>query len=51
VTRAFIPAENMEDLKDVAQEVRDKLQISPVSEITEVLKSAGIMKKGGRKKA
>ena len=51
VTRAFIPAENMEDLKDVAQEVRDKLQISPVSEITEVLKSAGIMKKGSQKKA
>ena len=51
VTRVFIPAENMEDLKDVAQEVRDKLQISPVGEITEVLKSAGIMKKGGRKKA
>ena len=51
VTRVFIPADNMEDLKDVAQEVRDRLQITPAREVTDVLKGTGIMKKGTRKKA
>ncbi|MBQ9031167.1 MAG: endopeptidase La [Parasporobacterium sp.] len=49
VTRVFIPAENMEDLKDVAQEVRDKLQINPAREVTDVLAGTGIMKKKSRR--
>ena len=43
VTKAFIPAENVEDLKDVAQEVRDVLTITPVSEVKQVLEAVGIL--------
>ena len=45
VTKVFIPADNKEDLRDVAQEVKDQLEIVPVREITEVLKSLGIKTK------
>ena len=37
VKQVFIPADNVEDLKDVAQEVRDKLNIVPVQSVAEVL--------------
>ena len=37
VKQVFIPADNVDDLKDVAQEVRDKLTIVPVQSVTEVL--------------
>ena len=37
VTKVFIPEENVEDLKDVAQEVRDSLEITPVSHVKDVL--------------
>ena len=37
ISRVFIPSENTEDLKDVADEVKERLQIIPVSEIREVL--------------
>ncbi|MDO5136165.1 MAG: endopeptidase La [Eubacteriales bacterium] len=37
VTRVFIPADNEEDLKDVAAEVKEKLTILPVREAAEVL--------------
>ncbi len=37
VSTVFIPEENREDLKDVAQEVRERLEIIPVSEIRQVL--------------
>ncbi len=43
VTKVFIPAENLYDLKDVAQEVRDKIEIVPVTYVTEILKAVGIM--------
>ncbi|MBR4234878.1 MAG: endopeptidase La [Clostridia bacterium] len=37
VTRVFIPADNLDDLKDVAQEVKNALEIIPVSTVSEVL--------------
>ncbi|MBO7421862.1 MAG: endopeptidase La [Oscillospiraceae bacterium] len=43
VTRAFIPQENLYDLKDVAQEVKDKIEINPVSKVTELLEAVGIL--------
>ncbi len=45
ITRVFIPAENEQDLKDVAEEVKEKLTIIPVSEVTEVLEQTGILEK------
>lgn len=50
VTRVFIPKDNMEDLTEVAKEVREKLQIIPAAHITDVLIGTGIMKKAVRKK-
>ena len=38
--KVLIPADNMEDLEDVAEEVREKLEIIPVKKVTEVLKKA-----------
>ena len=43
VTRVFIPQENLYDLKDVAQEVKDKIEITPVSKVTELLEAVGIL--------
>ncbi len=37
VKKVFIPKENEEDLKDVPKEVKDKLEIIPVSQVKEVL--------------
>ena len=37
VKTVFIPEENADDLRDVAQEVRDQLEIVPVREAAEVL--------------
>lgn len=38
IRRVFIPKENMADLEDVADEVKEKLTIIPVKEVTEILK-------------
>ena len=43
ITRVFIPEENLYDLKDVAQEVRDKIEIIPVSRVTDLLEAVGIL--------
>ena len=43
ITKVFIPEENLYDLKDVAQEVRDKIEIIPVSAVTELLEAVGIL--------
>ncbi|MBO6047595.1 MAG: endopeptidase La [Erysipelotrichaceae bacterium] len=43
VKRVFIPVDNVNDLKDVAQEVKDTLTITPVSEVTDVLKALSIL--------
>ena len=37
VKRVFIPYENVDDLEDVADEVKEKLQITPVKEVRELL--------------
>ena len=42
VKRVFIPQTNTDDLKDVAEEVKRELQITPVSSVEEVLISLGI---------
>lgn len=39
VKRVFIPWDNREDLEDVAEEVKEKLEIVPVKQIREVLDS------------
>ena len=41
-TRAFIPEDNEGDLKDVANEVREALDIVTVSDVRDVLKQTGI---------
>lgn len=47
VQKVFIPKENIDDLRDVAAEVRDQLEIIPVESIEEVLTALGILKKKG----
>ncbi|MBQ5485063.1 MAG: hypothetical protein IIT72_06210, partial [Lachnospiraceae bacterium] len=42
VQHVFIPEENMDDLRDVAQEVKDALTITPAREITDVLNALKI---------
>ncbi len=42
VTRVFIPKANTFDLKDVAQEVRDRIEIVPVSSVAEILEKTGV---------
>ena len=37
VKHVFIPYENMDDLDDVADEVKEKLEITPVKTVQEVL--------------
>lgn len=44
VQKVFIPKENIDDLRDVAAEVRDMLEIIPVESIEEVLTALGILK-------
>ena len=46
----FIPADNREDLRDVAEEVREQLEIIPVKEVSEVLRALGIRRKAPAKK-
>ena len=42
VKQVFIPEENVEDLKEVAEEVKQALRIVPVHWVTEVWQQAGI---------
>ncbi len=44
VQKVFIPEENLEDLRDVPDEVKNAMEIVPVAEVTELLKIAGILK-------
>ncbi|MBO7389555.1 MAG: endopeptidase La, partial [Oscillospiraceae bacterium] len=37
VKKVFIPSDNVEDLRDVAEEVRSSLEIIPVKEVSEVM--------------
>ena len=43
--KVFIPRENERDLSDVAQEIRDQLEIVPVERVTDVLEQVGIIRK------
>ena len=45
VKTVFIPADNEQDLADVAPEVREKLEIIPVREVSEVLTRLGLLEK------
>ena len=42
VKQVFIPEENMDDLADVAEEVKQALKIIPVHHVTDVLEQVGI---------
>lgn len=42
VERVFIPKDNVDDLQDVAEEVRHALEITPVSTVREVLAALGL---------
>jgi ATP-dependent Lon protease len=44
VTRVFIPKDNVNDLRDVAEEVKSKLEIIPVTTVEEVLEQTGVKK-------
>ncbi|HBP24031.1 MAG TPA: endopeptidase La [Oribacterium sp.] len=44
VRKVFIPKENVDDLRDVAKEVRDQLEIVPVERVEDVLDALGILK-------
>ncbi|MBQ5953306.1 MAG: endopeptidase La [Lachnospiraceae bacterium] len=43
ITKVFIPKDNEFDLKDVAQEVKDKIAISFVSTVEELLRETGVL--------
>ena len=43
VKQVFIPDENVDDLTDVAQEVKDELRIIPVHRVEDVLRAAGVL--------
>ena len=43
VTQVFIPEENVDDLADVAEEVKQALKIVPVHYVTDVLRQVGIL--------
>ena len=48
ITKVFIPEENEYDLKDVADEVKEKIEIKTVSKVGEVLTAAGILAATGK---
>ncbi|MBO7698444.1 MAG: AAA family ATPase, partial [Erysipelotrichaceae bacterium] len=43
VTKAFIPEENVIDLKDVSEEVKEKIEIIPVNNVKDILRQTGII--------
>ena len=43
VKEVFIPEENVDDLSDVAEEVKSSLKITPVHYVKDVLKKVGII--------
>lgn len=47
ITKAFIPEDNEFDLKDVADEVKEKIEIVPVGKVLDVLAATGILAAGG----
>ena len=51
VRRVFIPRDNLDDLKDVADEVKRALEIVPVDSVAEVLLALGMPVESGMPKA
>ncbi len=51
VRRVFIPRDNLDDLKDVADEVKRALEIVPVDSVAEVLLALGMPVEAGMPKA
>ncbi len=49
ITTVYIPAENVDDLGEVAGEIKEKLEIIPVSKVEQVLEETGVyhMEEGG----
>ena len=43
IKKVYIPYDNIEDLDDVAEEVKEKLDIMPVKKVTDVLKDQALM--------
>ena len=48
VKRVLIPEENTDDLRDVAEEVKQELEIIPVHQVQDVLKLAGILEESAQ---
>jgi ATP-dependent Lon protease len=46
VKQVFIPKDNTDDLKDVPEEVKQELTITPVSTVEEVLSELGVIPAG-----
>ena len=44
VERVFIPEDNADDLRDVPEEVRSALTITPVKTVAEILEGSGVKK-------
>ena len=44
IEKVFIPEANISDLEDVAEEVKEALEIIPVKKVTDVLKKTGLIK-------
>lgn len=42
ITKVLIPQENVDDLDEVADEVKEKLEIIPVKKVTDVLRKVGL---------
>ena len=43
IKKVYIPYDNIEDLDDVAEEVKEKLDIVPVKKVMDVLKDQALM--------
>ncbi len=43
ITKVFIPEDNLFDLKDVAAEVKEHIEVIPVKKVTDVLSATGIL--------
>ena len=43
VKKVFIPKDNADDLKDVAKEVKEQLEIIPVEKTVDVLKALSLL--------
>ena len=47
ITKVFIPAANRYDLKDVAPEVLEKIEVVPAESVQEILRATGVLEQAG----